>query len=268
MTAVSGLGLAMGMMALAWVASMARRDASLVDRFWGLTFVALAWWYRGVAPAPAAAPWFRDLVVALVTIWGVRLSLHITWRNWGHGEDFRYRAMREAGGPRWGWRNLVTVFALQGVLAWVIAMPLLAVMASESTPHPLLVGLGVASWVIGIVFEAGGDWQLARFRADSSNRGKVLDTGLWRYTRHPNYFGDAMCWWGYFLLGAAVGGWWSIFAPVLMTILLMKVSGVALLEASLSESKPQYREYIRRTSPFVPWPPRGSRAPGGPATTA
>jgi steroid 5-alpha reductase family enzyme len=256
MPALSGLGLAIGLMAVAWVASMLRRDASLVDRFWGLAFVALAWWYRDAAPPATAAIWFRDLAVTLVTVWGVRLSFHITRRNWGQGEDFRYRAMRGAGGRHWGWRSLLTVFALQAVLAWVIAMPLLVIMTGMEAPQPILAALGSGCWVVGMVFEAGGDWQLARFRANPSNRGAVLDSGLWRYTRHPNYFGDALCWWGYFLLAAAVGGWWSIFSPVLMTVLLLKVSGVALLEVGLSESKPQYRESIRRTSAFLPWPPR------------
>ncbi len=251
--ALVGLAVSAGLMALVWVASMVRRDASLVDRFWGMAFVVLAWWYWGASTSSGGA---GTLAVVLVTVWGLRLSLHITWRNWGHGEDFRYRAMREAGGPRWGWRSLVTVFTLQGVLAWVIAMPLLAVMTGEGSPNPALLVLGIGAWAIGIVFEAGGDWQLARFKANPANRGKVLDTGLWRYTRHPNYFGDAMCWWGYFLLAASVGGWWTIFAPILMTILLMKVSGVALLEKTLAETKPAYREYVRRTNAFVPGPRR------------
>lgn len=248
--------LAVGLMAAVWVASLATRDASLVDRFWGLGFVAIAWhtWWR--AGHGDASPWFPWLVLGAVTIWGIRLSLHITWRNWGRGEDPRYRAMREAGGPGWPLRSLVTVFGLQGALLWLLAAPLVAALHAPGPPQPLLAGIGAVVWCVGMVFEAGGDWQLARFKADPANRGRVLDTGLWGWTRHPNYFGDAACWWGYFLLAAAVGAWWTIFSPVVMTGLLLKVSGVPLLEKGLVETRPGYREYVRRTSPFFPWPPR------------
>lgn len=251
--ALAGLALTLGLMALIWVASLRRQDASLVDRFWGLAFVVLIWWY---AAALGSSGIVTALALVLVTIWGARLSLYITWRNWGRGEDYRYRAMREAGGPGWARRSLVTVFALQGALAWVIAMPLLAIVAGTRPAQPILLALGLGCWAIGMLFEAGGDWQLARFRADPVRRGAVLDTGLWRYTRHPNYFGDAMCWWGYFLLAASVGGWWTIGSPILMTVLLMKVSGAALLERNLTGTKPAYREYIRRTSAFWPRSPR------------
>jgi steroid 5-alpha reductase family enzyme len=253
--AAQGLAVALLLMALVWVGSLATDDASLVDRFWGMSFVVLAWFYA--AMASGGAGWFRALAVGLVSVWGVRLSLHITWRNWGHGEDPRYAAMREGGGPGWRWRSLATVFGFQALLAWVIAMPLLVAFSADGPPVLLLVVLGVTCWLVGFVFEAGGDWQLARFKADPANRGAVLDSGLWRYTRHPNYFCDAMCWWGFWLLGTSAGGWWTLFAPVLMTVLLMKVSGVTLLERNLVDAKPAYRDYIRRTNAFIPGPPRG-----------
>ena len=129
-------------------------------------------------------------------------------------------------------------------------------LAATRAPAVALVCAGILCWLVGFVFEAGGDWQVARFRADPTNRGKVLDSGLWRYTRHPNYFGDAMCWWGFYLLAVAVGGWWTVFAPIIMTVLLMKVSGVTLLERSLVDTKPAYAEYIRRTNASIPWPPQ------------
>ncbi|MDZ4675783.1 MAG: DUF1295 domain-containing protein [Gemmatimonadota bacterium] len=253
--AAQGLAAALLLMTLVWLGSLATDDASLVDRFWGAGFVLLAWWYWAQRGG-GAGPWFQLVFVLLITLWGLRLSLHITWRNWGHGEDPRYAAMRQAGGPGWRWRSLVTVFGLQALLLWVIATPLLVALTSSQSPQMPLVVVGVACWLVGFAFEAGGDWQLARFRANPANRGQVLNTGFWRYTRHPNYFGDAMCWWGFYCFAAAVGGWWTIFGPVLMTVLLMKVSGVALLEKSLVQAKPAYREYIRRTNAFIPGPRR------------
>lgn len=253
--ALQGLAVALVLMGLVWVGSLATRDASLVDRFWGAGFVVLSWWYFLQGPA-GAGHWLPRLSLTLVTIWGLRLSLHITWRNWGHGEDPRYAAMRQAGGPRWHLQSLFTVFGLQGMLLWVIATPLYVAVTSDRTPSLPLVALGVTCWLVGFAFEAGGDWQLARFKANPAHRGQVLDTGFWRYTRHPNYFGDSACWWGFYLLAAAVGGWWTIFAPALMTVLLVRVSGVALLEKSLVNAKPAYREYIRRTNAFIPGPRR------------
>ncbi len=262
--ALEGLALALGLMAAVWAAGMVTRDASLVDRFWGAGFVLLAWYYAWALPAPPGGGWFRRLVLLLVTAWGLRLSLHITWRNWGHGEDPRYRAMRESGGPGWPLRSLVTVNGLQGMILWVVSAPLLAAMAAPVPARPPLVALGVLAWGVGFAFEAGGDWQLARFKADAANRGKVLDRGFWRYTRHPNYFGDALCWWGFFGLATAVGGGWTVFSPLLMTFLLMKVSGVSLLEKALLETKPAYRDYVRRTNAFLPGRPRGAPPTGRP----
>jgi len=259
--ALQGLALALALMTAVWVAGLVTRDASLVDRFWGAGFVVVAWCYWLQGGGGAGKP-IAVLTLALVTIWGLRLSLHITWRNWGHGEDPRYAAMRRAGGPGWQWRSLVTVFGLQALLLWVISTPLRVALTATQTAVVPLVVLGVACWLVGFTFEAGGDWQLARFKADPANRGRVLDTGFWRYTRHPNYFGDALCWWGFFALAAAVGGWWTVFSPLLMTILLMKVSGVSLLEKSLLDTKPSYRDYVRRTNAFFPGRPRAGLPPG------
>lgn len=234
---------------LCWLGSVIQRDASLVDRVWGLGFVVAAWSFwesSGAARDP--------LLLALVTIWGLRLSAYITWRNWGHGEDSRYAAMRARNGAGWWWQNLVTVFLLQGVLILVIALPLAA--AISTTGPTWARALGTVLWVIGFAFEAGGDWQLARFRGNPVNRGTVLDTGFWRYTRHPNYFGDALQWWAFWVFALGVGAWWTVVGPLVITGLLLKVSGVTLLESTLVASKPAYREYIRRTSAFLPWPPR------------
>lgn len=246
----------LGYMAVLWIASLILKNSSIVDIFWGAGFVLANWVYFALAPDGFLAR--KWLVSILVTIWGLRLSLYILWRNWGEPEDFRYRKWRKEEGKRWWWFSFFKVFLLQGFLMWIISAPLLAAQIS-STPARLtaLDLLAVVVWFIGFFFEAVGDWQMARFKANPANKGKVLNTGVWRYTRHPNYFGDATQWWGYYLLAtAASGGFWTIFGPILMTTLLLRVSGVALLERTLKETKPQYKEYIETTSAFVPWPPR------------
>ena len=237
-----------------WLASLPLKNASIIDPFWSLFFL-----------AAASVPFLRDtgtwsprqvLVFALVTIWALRLALYLFWRNMGKGEDFRYAKMRSEGGPSWPYKALVKVFILQGVLAWIICIPLIAAQeAGGGTLGPLDL-VAVAVWFIGFCFEALGDWQLARFKADPAAKGRVLDTGVWRYTRHPNYFGDAAQWWGFYLLAAAAGAWWTVYAPLIMTLLLLKVSGVALLEKSLTKTKPRYADYIARTPAFFPWFPK------------
>jgi steroid 5-alpha reductase family enzyme len=245
---------ALGMMTLVWVVSLIKRDASIIDVAWGLGFVLTGWVYFLVAEGHALRGF---LVVGLVTLWGLRLALHILWRNWGRGEDYRYREMRDRNPGTFPARSLLTVFWLQALLLWAISMPL-----SQAQRHPEpaaltpLDVLGVALFVLGFAFEAGGDWQLARFKGDPAHQGQVMDRGFWRYTRHPNYFGDAVVWWGFFCFAAATpGGWWTVYSPILMTVLLLRVSGVTLLEKRLEQTKPAYREYARRTSAFFPWFP-------------
>jgi steroid 5-alpha reductase family enzyme len=166
--------------------------------------------------------------------------------------------MRKRKGDRFAFASLYSVFGLQGILMWVISLPVqIAELSREPQRLTWLDFLGASLWLIGLCFEAIGDWQLARFKADPGNKGKVMDRGLWAYTRHPNYFGDALLWWGLFLIALATGGWWTVISPVLMTTLLMKVSGVALLEKTLVKTRPEYRDYVRRTSAFFPLPPRG-----------
>ena len=185
----------------------------------------------------------------------LRLAGYITWRNWGEGEDYRYRQIRQRNQPGFEFKSLYLVFGLQGVLAWIISIPLLVAILHPGEPGGVAY-LGVLVWLVGMLFEAVGDYQLARFKADPDNKGKVLDSGLWRYTRHPNYFGNAMIWWGFYLIALSVGGWWTIFAPLLMTFLLLKVSGVVLLEKDIAERRPAYRDYVARTNAFLPGPPR------------
>jgi steroid 5-alpha reductase family enzyme len=255
----SGALVILGFMTAIWIASLALRNSSIVDIFWGPGFVVTDWVY--FALTGDCFPARKWLISVLVTIWGLRLGLYILWRNWGKGEDFRYQKWREEAGSKWWWYSFFKVFLLQGVLMWIVSAPLLAAQISP-TPSRLTIldFVAVLVWAIGFFFEAGGDWQLARFKADPANKGKVLSTGVWRYTRHPNYFGDATQWWGFYLVAAAAsGGFWTIFSPIVMTTLLLRVSGVTLLEKSLKDAKPGYREYIETTSAFVPWFPRKRR---------
>lgn len=254
MALLAGLGLACALMAAIWAVSVPLRDASLVDRFWGVGFILVAWfWYATAPPAGVTA---RLLMPVACTVWGLRLSVHITLRNLGHGEDYRYAAMRAKHGDRFPWVSLFTVFLLQAVILWVVALPLFAGARATDEPGIFLLAGGAIVWLIGLFFETAADAQLARHRADPDRRGRVLDTGVWRYSRHPNYFGDAAVWWGLWLMAAAFGAAWTVVSPLIMTVLLMRVSGVSLLERRLTETRPDYADYARRTSAFLPLPPR------------
>ncbi len=251
----AGLLAVLVLMTGAWVVSLLRHDVSLVDRVWGLAFVVLAVTYAvlGDGAGPRTV-----LVLVLVAVWGLRLSAYITRRNWGEGEDQRYAAMRARAPESFPVASLVRVFWLQAGLAWFISLPLLAAL-HRPTPETLgvLDVIGAVVWLVGFVFEAGGDLQLSRFLADPANRGKVMDRGLWRYTRHPNYFGDATVWWGLFLIALATGAWWAALGSALMTFFIVKVSGVALTDrgmASGGSTREGYDEYVRRTNAFIPGP--------------
>jgi len=240
-----------------WLVSLALRNASIVDITWGLGFVVVAWVSALRADGAAGA---ASLMVAMITLWGLRLGIYLFWRNHGKGEDYRYVAMRRHWGERFWLISLGTVFGLQGVLMWVVSLPVQ--MSHVGAPmdgvlSTALVVAGLGLYLLGLCFEVIGDLQLARFKADPANAGQVMRTGLWRYTRHPNYFGDACVWWGIGLVGLSVSGtWWALLGPLVMNILLVRVSGVALLERSLRKRKPDYEEYVRMTSAFVPRPPR------------
>lgn len=242
------------LMVATWLLSLALKNASIVDIAWGLGFVAVAWSVRFAVDGVTAR---QNLLVALTSVWGLRLGGYLFIRNHGKGEDFRYRAMRKHWGPKFPIISLLTVFTLQGVLMYVVSLGVQLGQAATSPSLGVLAWVGVAVWVVGLTFEAVGDWQLAAFKRDPANQGKVMDRGLWRYTRHPNYFGDACVWWGIALVAAETGiGRWGLLGALVMTVLLLRVSGVALLEKSLSRRKPGYAEYVARTSAFVPLPPK------------
>lgn len=237
-----------------WLVSVAIKNASIVDIVWGLGFVAVAWAVRLTEDGVTAR---QDLLVAMVSLWGLRLGGYLLWRNHGKGEDYRYRAMRKHWGARFPLVSLLTVFTLQGALMWTVSLGVQLAQGSDSPDLGVLAVLGVMLWLVGIFFEAVGDAQLARFKKDPANAGQVMNRGLWRYTRHPNYFGDACVWWGIALVASETGpGRWGLLGAAVMNVLLVRVSGVALLEKSLSKRKPGYEDYVRRTSAFFPLPPK------------
>jgi len=241
-----------------WLLSLPLRNASIVDIFWGPGFAIVALATLVLVDGFAPRQW---LLTAMTAAWGLRLGLYLALRNIGHGEDARYAAWRErveAKGGSFARHSLLWVFGLQGLLIILVSLP---VQVGQLAPGPEHLGplawAGLCVWAVGFLFEAVGDLQLRRFKADPANRGKVLDSGLWRYTRHPNYFGNACLWWGIWLAACdAPGAAWTLTGPLVMTFFLLRVSGVTLLESSLKQSKPGYADYVRRTSAFLPWPPR------------
>ena len=235
-----------------WFISLSVKDSSIVDIFWGPGF-ALVGWVSALA-RPGIGPG-AGVVLALTSIWALRPSLHILMRH--TVEDHRYVTLRTKYGPRWPWRSLFQVFLLQGALIWIISLPLqLAIGSREALNASGIAGAVLAA--AGILVEGLADYQLAKFRSVPANRGRVMDKGLWSWSRHPNYFGDALMWWGFFAIAvsASPSHWWSVVSPIVMTVLLLRVSGVSLLEENIAARRPAYEDYVRRTSAFVPWPPR------------
>jgi steroid 5-alpha reductase family enzyme len=243
------------MMILLWLISIITRNVSIVDLFWGLGFVIATLFFFLKTDGSGSR---KIITLALVAIWGIRLSVYLALRNIGKGEDFRYAQFRKNYGEhRYWWISFFQTFLLQGILMWLISAPLLgAQYYGAGRSINIIDYIALVLWLTGFFFETVGDYQLARFKADPANKGKVLNTGLWRYTRHPNYFGDSAVWWGYGFFCLAAGSYLPLFGSLLMTALIIKVSGVALLEKSLKEQKPQYKEYIEKTSAFFPWFPR------------
>jgi steroid 5-alpha reductase family enzyme len=253
---LASAGAVLALFIAVWLVSVAVHDASIVDIFWGLGFVVVAW----VCVAVGHGNQDRRLLLAiLVTISGVRLAVYIARRNLGHGEDRRYVAMRQRDGGRFWLTSFYRVFMIQAVVAWLISLPL---QAGGSLGHGhglgVLDGVGGGIWLLGFAFEAFGDYQLDRFKADPENVGKVMDRGLWRFTRHPNYFGDATLWWGVGIvaLGAGAGAAWGLAGSAIDTLILTRVSGKPILEKDIEERRPGYRAYIERTSGFFPLPPK------------
>lgn len=241
--------MAIGLFALiGWVISLIRDNVTHVDSMWslflGMSAYTYALFFYELNPR-------TSLVLLLVTIWAIRLCAYLTWRNWNPHEDHRYAAIRKNNEPHFWLTSIYIVFGLQAVLAWIISMPLFGAIESKSALNGWDY-LGTLLFSVGFIWETVADWQLAIFKGKKTNKGKVLDTGLWRYSRHPNYFGECCVWWGFYLIALAGGAWWTIAAPLLMTLLLLKVSGVALLEKDIAERRPEYAKYIQRTNAFFP----------------
>lgn len=244
------------LMTATWVVSVVIDDASIVDIVWGLGFVGATVAAYLVSPIDTTTD--RSLVMlVIVGAWGLRLTGYLAWRNIGRGEDRRYAAMRKKAPDTFWAVSLYKVFGLQAVLMWVVAVPAVVVHATDS-PIFWLDFVGVGLWAIGLTFETVADIQMARFKARPESKGSVLDRGLWRYTRHPNYFGDFCVWWGIYLVAAAGGAWWSVFSPLIMSALLMRYSGVGPLEQTIRRRRPDYERYAATTSTFFPRPPAGT----------
>jgi len=263
----SGRGFAGGLLvaavafSLLWLVSLILKDASIVDIFWGPGFILVGSYYAMTASGP---PSLRGLLVlGLVTVWGLRLALHIGFRNAGAGEDFRYRKWREEAGDNFWWFSLFKVFLLQAFVLWIISSPLLLAQLGGKEGVTVIDVLGVLLWGFGFLFESVADWQLQQFKKDTANSGQVMRSGLWSVSRHPNYFGEAVLWWGIALFAIPTGGWLSFVGPVMITFLLLKISGVAMLDSAMVERRPDYAEYIASTPAFVPGLRRRRRATDG-----
>lgn len=244
-----------GMMLCGWLISLIYKNVTVVDSLWGLGFVLVAWITYGLAEGYGGR---QILIVVLATAWGLRLSLHLSWRNWGKGEDPRYADWRRASGNRFRLISLFKVFLLQALFLWVIALTLQYAQISPAPAHfTWLDFLGTGMWMVGFVFESVSDWQLERFKADPANKGKVMDRGLWAYSRHPNYFGECLIWWGIFLITLSTPeSWWTVVSPLVITAVLLKMTGIPLMEKTIVHKRPAYRDYIRRTPAFFPWFPK------------
>jgi len=249
------LGAVIFLMLIGWLISLKYDNVTVVDSFWGMGFVTIAWlsWIIGDGGTP------RGMVLAvLTTVWGLRLTVYLSWRNWGKGEDPRYASWRQAHGRRFRMVSLYKVFLVQAFFLWVIALSLqYGILAPAPSRLTWLDAVGLLVWTAGIAFESIGDMQLARFKSDPANQGRVMDKGLWAYTRHPNYFGEALIWWGiYLMVLSTAAGWWTMISPVVITLVLVKMTGVALTEKTILKKRPQYRDYMERTSAFIPWFPK------------
>lgn len=243
--------LPMGCIALAgWSMSVMRKNVTLVDSLWSLFFLSAVLFH--LHNLNWALTERRVALLVMVTLWALRLSGFLTWRNWSENEDRRYQEIRQNNEPYFWMKSLYLVFGLQVFLAWFISLPLLGGMLSRE-PLSALDYLGITLWCLGFFWESIADLQLAQFKSRSENQGRVMDRGLWRFSRHPNYFGEFTLWWGFYLFALSAGAWWSFPAPLLMSFLLLRVSGVSLLEKNISERRPDYVEYIRTTNSFFPW---------------
>lgn len=245
---LSGLYAMLAFACIGWLISLYRNNVTHVDSMWSLFFVIAGFAYASQMQSLTVRSY---IVLSLVSLWAVRLCIYLTWRNWGPHEDHRYAAIRKNNTPGFGFKSLYIVFGLQAVLAWIISLPILGALGSADAINAIDIA-GILLVCFGLVWESVADWQLSAFKANPQNKSKVLNAGVWQYSRHPNYFGECCVWWGLFLIALSAGAWWTLPAAILMTFLLLKVSGVSLLEKDIHERRPEYAAYIRSTNAFIP----------------
>ena len=243
---------------IGWLTSLYRNNVTHVDSMWSLFFLVAAGAYICSANSGNMSEMSMrsSVMLILLSLWALRLCVYLTWRNWGPHEDHRYREIRANNEPHFKFKSLYIIFGLQAVLAWIISLPILGALNSN-TAFNILDVIGALLVVFGFIWETLADWQLSRFKAKAGNKGKVLNTGVWRYSRHPNYFGESCVWWGFYLIALAAGAWWALPSAILMTLLLLKISGVSLLEKDIAERRPEYVQYIKTTNAFIPGIPKG-----------
>ncbi|MDD2833224.1 MAG: DUF1295 domain-containing protein [Methylotenera sp.] len=238
-----------------WLISLYRNNVTHVDSMWSVFFVVAGFTYASQISSDSN----RTLIVlSLLTLWALRLCIYLTWRNWGPHEDHRYAVIRSNNSPGFAFKSLYIVFGLQALLAWIISLPLLGAVNSMQ-PMNILDYIGIALLSFGLFWETLADWQLSVFKANPENKSKVLSSGVWRYSRHPNYFGECCVWWGFYLIALAAGAWWALPSALLMSLLLLKISGVSLLEQTIRERRPEYAKHMRTTNAFIPGRPRKSK---------
>jgi steroid 5-alpha reductase family enzyme len=240
------------LMCLGWVFSLIKKNVTIADSLWGLGFVLIAWltFFR------TEGFLIRKLMITIpITLWGLRLFIHLCIRNWNKGEDPRYGQWRKKYGDSFWWVSLFKVFLVQSVFQWIIALGVQYGQIFSSPPHlTILDVLGLGIWSIGFIIESLADWQLKKFLADPSNKGKIMNRQLWKYSRHPNYFGETLIWWGFFVIVLPTPwGIWTIISPLLITYTLLRLTGVTLMEETLFAQNPEYQRYIEQTSSFIPW---------------
>lgn len=233
-----------------FIFSLIKKRNDIADVAWGIGFVLIAWTSFFVSEENS----FRSILVnILVSIWGIRLFLHIYLRNKGKKEDYRYLAWRKEWGKFFYLRSYFQVYILQGALLFLVIMPVLMINRNIGLPLNFFDIFGLMVWIFGFVFEVVGDWQLSQFVKKPSNKGCLMTTGLWKYTRHPNYFGEIVLWWGVWFMAISVPlGFMAIMGPLTITILILKVSGIPMLEKKMAEN-PDFIEYKRKTSMLIPW---------------
>lgn len=251
--AISGFAIVALVLALVWAIQRKTRNAGMVDPVWSWSLGFLAVWYASFGTAPAET---RLLLGVLGGLWGCRLGTHLYFRNAGKPEDARYAKFRREWGDSVNLK-MFGFFQFQALIAWLLSVGFLVVAFRDGNASVPLMGLGVAIWVIAVAGEGIADWQMERFKADPTTKGQVCRRGLWRYSRHPNYFFESMHWLAYVPLAIGTGLWWVAIIPAaIMAWLLLKMSGVPILEAHMVQSRPAYADYMRTTSMFIPWPPK------------